>query len=32
VEEVFIGGKARNMHKSEQAAKITGTGSKGKTS
>jgi transposase-like protein len=31
VDETFIGGKARNMHKSVRAKKITGTGGKGKT-
>jgi transposase-like protein len=31
VDETFIGGKARNMHKTERAKKITGTGGKGKT-
>jgi len=31
VDETFIGGKARNMHKSIRAKKITGTGGKGKT-
>jgi transposase-like protein len=30
-DETFIGGKARNMHKSRRAAKITGTGGKDKT-
>jgi transposase-like protein len=30
-DETFIGGKARNMHKSKRAAKITGTGPKDKT-
>jgi len=30
-DETFIGGKARNMHKSERARKVTGTGSKDKT-
>ena len=30
-DETFIGGKARNMHKSKRAAKITGTGGKDKT-
>jgi transposase-like protein len=30
VDETFIGGKARNMHKSVRAKKITGTGGKGK--
>src|SRR6266478_595753 len=30
-DETFIGGKARNMHRSKRAAKITGTGSKDKT-
>ncbi|MGO9960713.1 MAG: IS1595 family transposase [Solirubrobacteraceae bacterium] len=31
VDETFIGGKARNMHKSERARKITGRGPKDKT-
>ncbi|MDQ6947878.1 MAG: IS1595 family transposase [Actinomycetota bacterium] len=31
VDETFIGGKARNMHKSDRARKITGTGGKDKT-
>lgn len=31
VDETFIGGKARNMHKRERARKITGTGGKDKT-
>ena len=31
VDETFIGGKARNMHKAAQARKITGTGGKDKT-
>jgi len=31
VDETFIGGKARNMHKDKRAAKITGTGGKDKT-
>jgi len=31
VDETFIGGKARNMHKTERARKITGTGGKDKT-
>ena len=30
VDETFIGGKARNMHADKRAAKITGTGGKGK--
>ena len=30
VDETFIGGKARNMHKKERARKITGTGGKDK--
>ena len=30
-DEAFIGGKARNMHRSKRAAKITGTGGKDKT-
>jgi transposase-like protein len=30
VDETFIGGKARNMHKAARAKKITGTGGKGK--
>jgi transposase-like protein len=30
VDETFIGGKARNMHKAKRATKITGTGGKGK--
>jgi transposase-like protein len=30
VDETFIGGKARNMHKDKRAAKITGTGPEGK--
>jgi transposase-like protein len=30
-DETFIGGKARNMHPSKRAAKITGTGGKDKT-
>jgi transposase-like protein len=31
VDETFIGGKARNMHKAERARKIKGTGGSGKT-
>ncbi len=31
VDETFIGGKARNMHKQVKARRITGTGSKDKT-
>jgi len=31
VDETFIGGKARNMHKDKRAEKITGTGGKDKT-
>src|SRR5215216_5171213 len=31
VDETFIGGKARNMHKNVRARKITGTGGKDKT-
>ena len=31
VDETFIGGKARNMHKRDRARKITGTGGKDKT-
>jgi transposase-like protein len=31
VDETFIGGKARNMHKSKRARMITGRGTKGKT-
>ena len=31
VDETFIGGKARNMHKDKRAKKITGTGGKDKT-
>jgi transposase-like protein len=31
VDETFIGGKARNMHKGDRARKITGTGGKDKT-
>ena len=31
VDETYIGGKARNMHKSQRAAKIKGTGGVGKT-
>ena len=31
VDETFIGGKARNMHKEKRAEKITGTGGKDKT-
>jgi len=31
VDETFIGGKARNMHKHHRARKITGTGGKDKT-
>ena len=31
VDETFIGGKARNMHVAQRAAKITGTGGKDKT-
>lgn len=31
VDETFIGGKARNMHKAERERKITGTGGKDKT-
>ena len=30
VDEIFIGGKARNMHKSKRAEKITGRGPEGK--
>jgi transposase-like protein len=30
-DETYIGGKARNMHKSKKAAKVTGTGGKDKT-
>jgi transposase-like protein len=30
IDETFIGGKARNMHKAERARKITGTGGSGK--
>jgi transposase-like protein len=30
VDETYIGGKARNMHKSKRAEKITGTGTSGK--
>jgi transposase-like protein len=30
VDESFIGGKSRNMHKAERARKISGTGGKGK--
>jgi hypothetical protein len=30
VDETFIGGKARNMHKSKREAKITGRGPEGK--
>jgi transposase-like protein len=30
-DETFIGGKARNMHRSKRATKITGTGGKDKT-
>jgi len=30
-DETFIGGKARNMHASKRARKITGTGGKDKT-
>src|SRR5439155_15877869 len=30
VDETFIGGKARNMHKAERACKITGRGPEGK--
>ena len=30
VDETYIGGKARNMHKSKKAEKITGTGGSGK--
>jgi len=30
-DETYIGGKARNMHASKRAAKITGTGGKNKT-
>jgi hypothetical protein len=30
VDETFIGGKARNMHKAKRAEKITGTGGKDK--
>src|SRR6185503_11639424 len=30
VDETFIGGKARNMHRSERARKIYGTGGSGK--
>lgn len=30
-DETFIGGKARNMHKSERTRKVTGTGGKDKT-
>ena len=31
IDETFIGGKARNMHKDKRAAKVTGTGGKDKT-
>jgi hypothetical protein len=31
VDETFIGGKARNMHKAKRAEKVTGTGGKDKT-
>jgi transposase-like protein len=31
IDETFIGGKARNMHKNKKAEKITGTGGKDKT-
>jgi transposase-like protein len=31
VDETFIGGKARNMHKKQRALRITGTGTKDKT-
>jgi transposase-like protein len=31
IDETFIGGKARNMHKSKRSRKITGTGGKDKT-
>lgn len=31
IDETFIGGKARNMHKAKRAEKITGTGGKDKT-
>ena len=31
VDETFIGGKARNMHKDKRAQRITGTGGKDKT-
>ncbi len=31
VDETFIGGKARNMHKDKREAAITGTGGKDKT-
>jgi transposase-like protein len=31
IDETFVGGKARNMHKSTKARKITGTGGKDKT-
>jgi transposase-like protein len=31
VDETFIGGKARNMHKSKRSVRITGTGGKDKT-
>jgi transposase-like protein len=31
IDETFIGGKARNMHKAKRARKITGTGGKDKT-
>ncbi|MEA2561399.1 MAG: hypothetical protein QOH06_2903 [Acidobacteriota bacterium] len=31
IDETFIGGKARNMHKAERERKITGTGGMGKT-
>jgi len=31
VDETFIGGKSRNMHKSKRAERITGTGGKDKT-
>ena len=30
VDETFIGGEARNMHKDKRAQKITGTGLAGK--